>query len=70
MTAEEWVKRFAAGLALPPPSQAEASELLELASVAAHSSERIAAPLACWLAGVSGRTPAEAIEAAKELGED
>ncbi len=34
----------------------QTEELLELASTAAHSSERAAAPLACWVAGRAGAT--------------
>ena len=30
-------------------------EILRLAAVAAHASERIAAPIACWVAGTTGR---------------
>lgn len=41
------------------PTPAEARALLELARVAAHSSERIAAPLSTYLAGIAlARLPA------------
>ena len=43
--------------------------VLELASVAAHSSERRAAPIACWLAALAGRDPAEARALAETLSE-
>ena len=42
-------------------------EILRLAGVAAHASERIAAPIACYLAGTSGRALAEARETAEGL---
>jgi hypothetical protein len=42
--------------------------LLDLARVAAHSSERFAAPLACWLAARSGTAPAEAQRIAERIG--
>ncbi len=55
MTADEWIAAFAAELGTDPPSEETCAELLELAGTAAHSSERIAAPIACYLAGVTGR---------------
>jgi hypothetical protein len=56
MTADEWIAAYAKELGTEPPSEAEISQLLELAATAAHSSERIAAPLACFLAGRDGRS--------------
>ena len=41
--------------------------ILRLAGIAAHASERIAAPIACYLVGASGRSLAEALEAAEGL---
>jgi hypothetical protein len=38
-----------------------------MAGVAAHASERTAAPLACWLAGRAGLSPAEALSIAQEV---
>jgi hypothetical protein len=55
MTAEEWVKDFALRAGLSAPDDGQMDEILRLASVAAHASERKAAPIACWLAGTSGR---------------
>ncbi len=43
--------------------------VLELAGVAAHSSERSAAPLACWIAAAAGLTPKDAFEFAKQISE-
>jgi hypothetical protein len=68
MSAEEWIERFAEELGFLPPDEEELARILELASVAAHSSERRAAPVACWLAGASGRSSAETIEVAKRAG--
>ena len=59
MTADEWIAAFAAKLDTDPPSEETFAELLELAGTAAHSSERIAAPIACYLAGATGRPVAE-----------
>ena len=51
MTAEEWINAFAAEAGLEAPSSEEIDKLLKIAAVAAHSSERVAAPVACWLIG-------------------
>jgi hypothetical protein len=66
-TAEEWLAQFAEALGQPPPSEEELTALLELASVAAHSSERRAAPIACWLTARAGLDPAEARAVAEAL---
>jgi hypothetical protein len=67
MTAEEWIRAFASEIGAVAPSQEEMDEILRLAGVAAHASERIAAPIACYLVGTSGRTLAEAHEAAERV---
>jgi hypothetical protein len=64
MTARQWIDRFAAVLGVDPPTPEEWSALLRLAAEAAHGSERVAAPISCWLAGRAGRSPDEALEAA------
>lgn len=69
MTPEEWLERFAAELGAAAPSEEEFERVLELAGVAAHSSQRQAAPLACWLAGASGRPLGELIDVAKRIAE-
>ncbi len=60
VTGAEWLRRFAAELGLPAPTEAEIESLLALAGTAAHASERTAAPLSCWLAGKAGLEPAAA----------
>jgi hypothetical protein len=62
-TAAEWIAAFAAELGVDPPDAGTVDTLLELAGTAAHSSERVAAPIACWLVGVAGADP----EAARTL---
>lgn len=64
-TGVEWIADFAAELGVDPPDQATIDQLLDVAGVAAHASERIAAPIACWLIGRAGVTPAEALERAR-----
>jgi hypothetical protein len=67
MRRDEWLEEFCARLGLEPPSKEEVVALLDLAATAAHSSERTAAPLACWVAGRSGRPLEELGEIAKEV---
>ena len=69
MTAEEWIERFAEVTGTAPPGEAEVAKLLDLAAEAAHSSERIAAPIACWIAGRQGLDLDEAITLADQIGD-
>lgn len=66
--AHDWIQSFARGVGVEAPSAEEAEKLLKLAAVAAHSSERIAAPLACWIAGCGGVDLDEAIRLAEGVG--
>lgn len=50
----EWIAAFAERLGTEAPDQATIDALLDLAGVAAHASERIAAPIACYLIGRAG----------------
>ena len=68
-TAEEWIAQFAEALGQPAPDAAQVKAVLELASVAAHASERRAAPVACWLTAVAGRAPADARAIAQAISE-
>lgn len=70
MTAEQWVEKFASEIGADPPSGDDFNELLRLAAEAAHASERTAAPVACWIAGRTGRPLGELIEAAARVGGD
>jgi len=67
MTREEWLKEFARRLDVEAPTEGEAEELLALAAEAAHSSERAAAPLACWMAARSPRALPEILELARGI---
>jgi hypothetical protein len=67
MTRDEWIAAFAARAGIEPPSPVEVRTLLDLAARAAHASERTAAPLACWIAGRSGRPLADLLEAADRV---
>ena len=60
MTSREWIDAYAAQLGIEPPDEATVEALLDLAGVAAHASERTAAPITCWLIGRAGLDVAEA----------
>ena len=67
MRRDEWLADFCKRLGIDPPSKEEIVALLDLAATAAHSSERTAAPLACWVAGRAGRSATVLNEIAKEV---
>src|SRR5215207_8000200 len=67
LTAEEWIRTFAEEIGSEPPSPELMDEILRLASVAAHASERKAAPIACYLAATTGRPVSELREVAEAL---
>jgi hypothetical protein len=70
VNAREWIEAYAERLGITSPSTEEFKQLLDLAGEAAHSSERVAAPVACWVAAKAGLTPAEALSAARDIGDD
>jgi hypothetical protein len=59
-----WIARFADELGLEAPDAGLMEELLALAGDAAHASERIAAPIACYIVGRAGVDVATARRAA------
>lgn len=71
MTPEQWFERFGAELpaVLPVVSEDERAALLDLARIAAHSSERWAAPITTFLAGVAfaDREPAARARSLRQL---
>ncbi len=52
--ARTWITAFAAELGVDAPDETLSEALLALAGTAAHASERIAAPIACYLLGRAG----------------
>jgi hypothetical protein len=64
VTGREWIDAFAARLEVTAPDEQTVEELLALAGIAAHQSERIAAPIACYLVGRAGLDAARAGELA------
>lgn len=62
-----WLAAFAEELGIEPPNEAQSEAILALAATASHDSERIAAPIACWLAGRADVTLAVAREMAERV---
>jgi hypothetical protein len=67
MTATEWIGAFCEQVGIEPPDDETTAQILRLAAVAAHASERTAAPVACYLAGICGKTLAEVERAAESV---
>lgn len=67
MDAKEWIDAYAERLGAEPPTDDEFKEILDLAAVAAHSSERVAAPVACWMSARAGLPLTEALGIANEM---
>ena len=70
MNAREWINAYADRLGTEPPTNEEWSTLLDVAASAAHASDRVAAPIACWVAGRAGVGPEAALEIARGLETD
>ena len=68
VNATDWLAAYAHRLGVEPPTKDELKAVLDLAGEAAHASQRIAAPVACWLAARAGVELDEAIRLARELG--
>ena len=66
-TGTDWITAFAERCGLPAPDEHTIATLLELAGVAAHASERTAAPIACWLVGRCGLSADDALALAREI---
>lgn len=67
MTGAEWITAFATELGVTPLADDEVEALLDLAGAAAHASERLAAPLTCYLVGKAGVAPSEALALARRV---
>jgi hypothetical protein len=70
MNAKDWIEAFARKLGTAPPTTDEFKALLDLAGEAAHSSQRVAAPVACWVAAKAGADLEDAIRAARDIPAD
>lgn len=67
MTAQEWIAAFAERLGVAPPDDETFDALLGIAGVAAHGSERTAAPIACFMIGRAGIDVSEAATVAAAI---
>jgi hypothetical protein len=67
MTADEWLREVARRLGTEPPSTRDVDDVLALAALAAHASERQAAPVTCWLAARSGRQISDCLAIVREV---
>jgi Domain of unknown function (DUF6457) len=67
MNAREWIDAYAERLGTDAPTRDEFAAVLDLAAVAAHSSERPAAPVATWLSARAGLSIEESMALAKEI---
>jgi hypothetical protein len=67
MNARDWIDAYAERLGIAAPSDDELRAILDLAAEAAHGSQRIAAPVACWLSARAGRSLEESIALAREV---
>jgi hypothetical protein len=64
-----WLQEFSTAAGGDALGEVERETILALAGVAAHSSERTAAPLTCWVAARAGISPEEALQIARSLAE-
>src|SRR5205085_7715968 len=69
MDTKSWISAYAERLGTDVPTRDEFEAILALAAEAAHSSERIAAPVACWVAAKAGVGLDDALEAARWIDE-
>jgi hypothetical protein len=67
VTARQWIERYADALDVTAPSDEDVEAILDLAGVAAHASERTAAPVSAWLSARAGVPVAEALDTAHRL---
>lgn len=66
-TRDEWVAAFAEAAGVDVPTAEEVDAILELAGVAAHASERTAAPVTAWLASKAGLSAQAALDLAHTI---
>ena len=69
MNARNWISAYAERLGADAPTRDDFEAILALAAEAAHSSERVAAPVACWVAAKAGVQLKDALDAARRIDE-
>jgi hypothetical protein len=67
MNAREWCEAYAGRLDVEAPTAEDFRILLDIAAEAAHGSERVAAPVACWIAARASLSLEDALAAAREV---
>ncbi len=67
VNAKEWIAAYARRLGSEPPTADEFKIILELAGEAAHGSERVAAPVACWVTAKAGCSLEDALAGARAV---
>jgi hypothetical protein len=67
MNAKSWISAYADRVGTVAPTLDEFEAILELAAEAPHSSERVAAPVACWVAAKAGLPLEDALAAARAI---
>jgi hypothetical protein len=67
VNAREWINAYAERVGAEPPTADDWSTILDLAGEAAHASQRVAAPIACWVAAKAGIGLDEALQIAREI---
>jgi Domain of unknown function (DUF6457) len=67
VTRDEWIAAFAAELGAETPDRDQVEAILALAGIAAHASERTAAPVACWIGARAGAPLERCLEIAKRI---
>jgi 1,6-anhydro-N-acetylmuramate kinase len=70
MDANTWLAAYAEKIGVSAPTKDGLKAVLDLAGVAAHSSQRIAAPVATWMAGRAGVGLDEAMRLAEQVPTD
>jgi hypothetical protein len=63
----QWIEQFSRAAGVTAPTEDEVQRILDLAGVAAHASERPAAPVTCWIAASAGLTPSDAFALAQRV---
>jgi DNA-binding transcriptional ArsR family regulator len=69
MNARSWISAYAERLGADAPTRDEFEAILALAAEAADSSERVAGPVACWVAAKAGVPLTDAVESARGIDE-
>jgi uncharacterized protein DUF6457 len=67
MNAKAWIASFSRELGVEPPTPEQFRAILDLAAEAAHASERVAAPVACWVSARAGRPLEESLALARRV---